>query len=116
MSNNLEPLKIYIAGPMRGIPGDNRDAFAAAATLLRGLGHTVVSPAEYDIANDIPSGGIDRNALKKAMLWDLQQIAECDCVVLLDDWIQSGGVRLELEMARFCGCQVKSVREFEAAQ
>lgn len=102
---------VYLAGPMRGIKDDNRPAFDGAAASLRALGHTVFSPADYDMEMGQPVGITDGKSLKKQILWDLERIAECDCVVLLDGWIGSSGVRLELEMARFVGCNVFSLSD-----
>lgn len=103
--------KVYIAGPMRGLVNDNRDHFFAVASCLRDLGYTVFNPAEHDIENNIPAGVTDGKQLKAQILWDLERIAESDLVVLLPNWINSTGVRLELEMARFIGVPVKSFAE-----
>ena len=40
--------RIYIAGPMTGLPALNFPAFHAAASALRALGHQVVNPAEIN--------------------------------------------------------------------
>ena len=39
----------YIAGPMTGLPGYNREAFMDAARLLRTCGHTVLNPATLPV-------------------------------------------------------------------
>lgn len=49
-------MKVYLAGPMRGIPEFNFPAFNAAAASLRKSGHTVFNPAERDIERH---GGVD---------------------------------------------------------
>ena len=43
-------MRLYIAGPMTGLPRFNYPAFHAAADVLRRMGHDAVSPAEMDNA------------------------------------------------------------------
>ena len=43
-------MRLYLAGPMTGLPLWNFPAFATAAAALRADGHTVFSPAEHDKA------------------------------------------------------------------
>ena len=38
--------RIYLSGPMTGLPGLNFPAFAAITANLRAYGHTVTNPAE----------------------------------------------------------------------
>ena len=44
----MKPLRLYVAGPMSGIPHLNHPEFDRMADLLRALGHEVFSPAEKD--------------------------------------------------------------------
>ena len=41
--------------------------------------------------------------LKEALLWDLQQVADADGIVLLDGWEKSSGARAELALAAALG-------------
>ena len=98
-------MKIYIAGPMRGITLSNFPAFDSAAELLQKAGHEVYNPAENDrqtqpdwspAANSME--GFD---LRKAFAWDLGTICqEAEVVVLLPGWRASKGAMIEVEVAR----------------
>ena len=100
-------MKIYIAGPMRGIPLWNFPAFDAAAKELRAAGHYVISPAELD--REI---GLDEHdypnwpewfKIEDAMKRDFAQIVSCDAICLLDGWENSIGVNHERAVAKACG-------------
>lgn len=41
-------MRIYLSGPMRGIPDLNYPAFDAAAERISSLGHEVINPAQMD--------------------------------------------------------------------
>lgn len=41
--------RIYLAGPMTGLPEHNFPAFHAEAARLRGLGYHVENPAEHGV-------------------------------------------------------------------
>ena len=104
-------MKVYLAGPMRGIADFNYPAFHAAAAKLRAEGHTVFNPAERDIevhGHDICRGSmlieeIEKKgfSLRRALGEDLSWIcAEADCVALLPGWEGSSGAIAELAAAR----------------
>ena len=110
-------MKIYLAGPMTGIPHFNYPAFNAAAAALRAAGHTVFNPAEHDIemfGKDIsnPSGdaeqaaaehGFDRRAALKA---DLAWICDnAEAIALLPGWENSSGARAEFALASALGLE-----------
>lgn len=113
-------MKIYVAGPMRGIPEFNFPAFNAATVKLRADGHEVFNPAEKDNerhGTDISKGnttGCEKVAtqqhgfnLREALGIDLAWIcAEADAVALLPGWQKSKGATAEHATAEALGLQV----------
>jgi len=112
-------MKIYIAGPMRGIPEFNYPAFHAAAAKLRADGHEVFSPAEKDLERD----GVDWGkaqadgdlkaaeakgfSLRVALGDDLEFICKhADAVALLRGWENSKGACAERAAAIALGLEV----------
>lgn len=104
-------MRIYLAGPMTGIPHFNYPAFNAAAATLRADGHHVFSPAEHDTemhGKDIsnPTGCAEtaarehgfsrRDALKADLAWICDN---ADAIALLPGWEQSTGARAERALA-----------------
>lgn len=90
---------LYLAGPMRGIPGDNRQAFMEAANLLRSYGYVVWNPVE----NDHYEGGF---TFEKAMARDLPEVCKADAVAVLRGWDASQGALLETSVAWKLGKKV----------
>ena len=70
--------RIYIAGPMSGLPDLNYPAFHAMAERLRAKGLHVESPAE----NDPPACESWLGYMRLAVA----QLARCDAVVMLPEW------------------------------
>jgi hypothetical protein len=95
--------RIYIAGPMTGLPELNFPAFAAEAARLRAEGHDVVSPAELN-------EGLEHEGWTACMRRDLGQLVTCDAVQLLAGWERSRGARLEWLVAERCGLAVRAPR------
>lgn len=110
--------RIYLAGPMTGIPFFNYPAFDAAAAKLRADGHTVFNPAEHDKAmfgKDISNAtgsaeqaaaehGFDRRAALKA---DLSWICDNACTIaLLPGWSRSSGACAEKALADALGLTI----------
>lgn len=83
--------RIYVCGPMTGLPDFNYPAFAAETTRLRALGYDVVSPAEIN-----PTGGTWQECMKK----DIAQLMSCDLLVWLPGWSSSRGAMIETNLAR----------------
>lgn len=90
--------RIYIAGPMTGLPELNFPAFHRAASFLRAAGHTAINPAE--IVTDQTAKWED------CMRADIAQLVTCDAVMLLPGWEKSRGARLEHTIATALGMEV----------
>ena len=112
-------MKIYLAGPMRGIPNFNFPAFHHAAEILRLGGHEVFSPAEHDIKTNGPEIGNNPTgseeiatkkcgfSIREALGADTAWIcAHAECVALLPGWENSKGANAEKALAEALGLQV----------
>jgi hypothetical protein len=93
-------MKVYIAGPMRGVPGYNYDAFNAAAKRWRDAGHEVYNPAETDAVSGVSQHAPPEPMLVRAlMITGLTNLASCNAIALLPGWESSRGVGAELGLA-----------------
>lgn len=111
--------KIYLAGPMTGLPNFNFPAFDYAAKKLREQGFVVFSPAERDrevygdVIEDNKTGDIVE-AVAKAKFNAAETMEADTCwicrhataIALLPGWEKSRGVGVELALARYLGLTV----------
>lgn len=91
-------MRIYISGPMTGLPQLNFPAFNAEAQRLRGLGHQVVNPAEINPDNAMPWA--------QCMRRDIAELMTCDTLALLPGWQKSSGAHLEMHLAHRLGMEI----------
>lgn len=85
------PSRIYLAGPMTGLPELNFPAFHAEAARLRKLGYDVVNPAEINL---------DTGAKwEDCMRLDIRELITCGGLALLPGWHNSRGAALERKIA-----------------
>ena len=124
-------MRVYISGPMTGVPDLNRPAFDAAEKRLTAQGHFVINPAELsamfgtleEIAESFKSyyavmNGILRDELdialskqegllaRAVMDADLAAVRSCDAIYLLRGWETSRGAKKELAEALKHGLKV----------
>lgn len=101
-------MKIYLAGPMRGIPESNYPAFKAASATLRSAGHEVFSPVDWDIEKHGPDGCHHATFdLREALAADLQWIClHADAIAMLPGWENSKGAKAERATAIALGLEV----------
>lgn len=101
--------RIYLSGPMTGLPDFNYPAFNAEATRLRALGYTVENPAENP----------EQSSWGDYMKVALRQMLTCDVIAVLPGWKDSRGARMEVEIAErvgmeFCGAAMLTKPPFRA--
>ena len=87
--------RIYVAGPMTGLPDHNFPAFMAAAAKLRDQGHHVENPAD--------GGLVDGWTWADYMRRCIGQLITCDTIALLPNWHTSRGAMIELRLAEDLG-------------
>ncbi len=88
-------MKLYVAGPMTGLPDYNYPAFHAAEAELRAAG--------YDVANPASIGVQDGWEWQDYMRAGLRLMLDCDGIALLDGWHASRGAQIELRLAMALG-------------
>lgn len=82
--------KLYLSGPMTGLPEFNFPAFNEAAARLRTVGFSVFNPAE---------NGTEKS-WEEFMRLDIKAVADSDLIAVLPGWQKSRGAALEVHIAR----------------
>ena len=90
----MKKIKVYIAGPISGMPDLNKPEFADMADKLRKAGFDAVNPHET-------CEGIE--GWVECMKADIKQLMDCDYIILLDGWNNSRGCRIEIALCRELG-------------
>ena len=91
--------RVYIAGPMTGIPEFNFPAFNRAAAAWRRHGYEVINPAENE-------GGDTSLPYDHYMRQDIQHVLNVDAIAVLPGWESSKGASLEVHIATVLGLKV----------
>lgn len=90
--------RLYLAGPMTGLPELNYPAFHTMAGELRARGWHVENPAE----NPAPPCGSWAGYMRMG-IW---QLMTCEAIYLLPGWTSSKGACLEFSIAKALGMEV----------
>ena len=100
------PKKIFISGPMTGLPDFNFPRFNLAAKQLADAGIDCVNPV--DVCKKYKKETVLSDPVKfQEMVNEQQRLErECDAILLLDGWEKSKGVRLELKTALELGMKI----------
>ena len=99
--------KIYVAGPMTGLPNNGYDAFDRKTAQLNEAGWLVVSPADMDREAGLsPNREFTRADYMQAARRDLAIIKTCDALYMLDGYEQSPGGCWEWAYAKELGLTI----------
>jgi len=91
-------MKIYLAGPMSGLPNYNKAEFNKAAAFLRAKGNEVFNPAELDM----PGYGV-KEVERAAFAIEFEYICrEAEAIALLPGWENSRGAFAEWALGVRC--------------
>jgi len=99
-------MRLYLSGPMTGMPELNFPAFHADATWLRGHGYEVINPAELNPDQSKTWG--------ECMRTDIKALCDCDCLALMDGWEGSQGAHLEVHIAHRIGIRILHINQLRA--
>ncbi len=106
--------RIYIAGPVNGMPGNNAAAFEAAAyRLMRAGNESVINPLDIEphqhdgpCPPGLPGGQDAAHSAPCYMRTDMQAMLSCDAIYLLAGWEKSFGARAEFNAAVAAGLTI----------
>ncbi|MFG8115551.1 DUF4406 domain-containing protein, partial [Pseudomonas aeruginosa] len=90
--------RVYLAGPMTGLPDFNYPAFNAEEKRIRALGYIVENPAVNMVYRGSPWAAFMRDGIKRLM--------DCDILALLPGWERSRGANIERNLAITLGMHV----------
>jgi len=94
-------VKVYLSGPMSGMPEFNFPLFNVEAAELRRLGYAVVNPVDINPDHSTPWSACLRE--------DLRALLDCDAVAVLPGWEKSRGATLEVFVATQLGMRIADV-------
>lgn len=108
--------RIYLAGPMTGLPEFNFPAFNEADALLTAAGWVVFNPAKKDQESGLSVEGLEGTVeeldaagfdFAEAADWDLGTLVHrVEAIAMLPGWRKSKGARAEYAVARWLGLKV----------
>lgn len=91
--------KVYISGPMTGLPDHNKTEFARAERYWSDLGYQVVNPLQNDYI-------YDKEGYIAVLAQDIKDMLACDIVAVLPDWQNSKGAVQEVAVAIANGLEI----------
>lgn len=106
-------MKLYLAGPMRGLPEWNFPTFRDAKKRLEEQGHHVFCPATMATAQGYgegfscePGTAEADSHLRHVMQNDVTSLMHSEAIALLPGWESSRGATVEVALAQFLGLKI----------
>lgn len=92
--------KVYISGPMEGLPGRNYGAFNAVESEIINYGFDGTGPNGYQVLNPAKNfGGEQDTATRQQYMQEaLTQLLSAQIIIQLPGWYQSPGAALEAHL------------------
>lgn len=108
-AEKIKNKKVYIAGPMTGLPNYNFAAFDRAAEILKARGLEPMNPADIGRRWLIDNAHREPDADEYQELLDAgrEQLRKCGRIYLLRGWEKSKGAKSELYCALVLGLQIE---------
>jgi hypothetical protein len=103
--HEVRPLRVYVSGPMTGLPLLNVPAFMAAGLQLACEGLMPINPAALDHSHHDGSWAAH-------MRVDITHLMTCDAVAMLLGWQDSKGARVERDLALTLGMDVRELADW----
>jgi hypothetical protein len=103
-------MKLYVTGPMTGLPEFNYPAFRAAGARLQLAGFEVLNPIDAE----------EHNVTGQPQAWDwymrhaLRMVLDADGLAVLPGAALSRGARLEIHVAAALGLPIRDVAVWTA--
>lgn len=107
--------KVFICGPMTGLPDFNYPSFHKAGECLQESGFEIRSGAHYksfngEIEPAKPPSPDKAKSQEYYMRQSISKLVGCDLIYLLDGWADSEGARLEVKIAKAIGLKTLDLR------
>jgi hypothetical protein len=101
-------VRVYISGPIKGMPDGNKEAFAQRAKELVEKGHEPVNPWDIngDHSGDCIGEPVEHDTVHRYGCFlrnDIRELMYCDAITLLPGWQRSTGATTELQVATAIG-------------
>lgn len=112
-------MRLYISGPITGLPDLNRPAFEFATKELKAAGHVVVNPHVVCTLLDDHECRGPCTPSELLLPWAdylradlIAMLTQTDALAMLDGWVNSKGAVLERQVADALGWEVRHWEEW----